>query len=237
MQWHFDAVIVLGGHLEDGPFLPEFLAYLRQQPIPILAVDSGAEFCHRHGLLIQSLIGDMDSISAELQANLRRETGLEVLQFPSRKDETDGELAFLYLSELGAKSILVLAGLSAERADHVWMNLALCQAHRTKKRQVVLSDGRSCIWPVQGGDDLSFHFPFSRYGRLAISLTAQDCLTGIDYEGLAYPLHQATIQMGSSRGMSNYLATYDEPEVQDERCVCRLKLGSGRGFWWVGPQD
>ena len=57
--------------------------------IPYIAVDGGLEHLHRQFIKPLCAIGDFDSLGHKEYLE-----GLEVLSFPTHKDETDTELAF-----------------------------------------------------------------------------------------------------------------------------------------------
>lgn len=80
-----------------------------------IAADSGAEFMRKMNLIPDVLIGDMDSISKETLKKCEKED-VEILKFPTQKDEIDTELALIEAKKRGAKIIFV-AGAFGSRLD------------------------------------------------------------------------------------------------------------------------
>ena len=80
--------------------------------IPYIAVDGGLEHLHRQSIQPLFAIGDFDSL--EHKEYLQ---GLEVLRFPTHKDETDTELAISEALNRGYDEI-DLYGVIGGRIDH-----------------------------------------------------------------------------------------------------------------------
>ena len=106
------AIVVIGG---DHP-TAERANSLRVRADLIVAADSGYDTCLRLGLLPAAIIGDMDSVTAELPAGLAG--GPQVIKWPRNKDYTDTELAIRWAREQGAQRIILLGG-GGGRLDHV----------------------------------------------------------------------------------------------------------------------
>ena len=106
----------------------------------LVAVDGGADALARVGLVPSLLVGDLDSISPEALADLRSR-GVEVLDLPTAKDETDTEAALRLAIERGATRITVFNALGGPRLDHLLGNLLLLTAPWLAPVQVTLVDG------------------------------------------------------------------------------------------------
>lgn len=105
------AIVFAGGEYKNADFykLAAELCDLR------IAADSGAEFMKRIGLFPHVLIGDMDSISSKT-LEVCRKNGVEILRFPSQKDEIDTELAVTEATRRSPGPIFV-AGAFGSRLD------------------------------------------------------------------------------------------------------------------------
>ncbi len=82
-----------------------------------IAADSGAEFMKKIGLFPHVLVGDMDSISSKTLEECV-EMGVEILRFPSQKDEIDTELAIAEAMRRSSDVVFV-AGAFGERLDQM----------------------------------------------------------------------------------------------------------------------
>ena len=105
--------IFLNGEYEDEEF------YLRQFAVAqvVVAADGGHAFLRRRGLWPRLLIGDFDSLDAALVAEARG-AGVEVVEHPAHKDETDAELAVAQAAARFGGEIVLLGALGGA-LDHI----------------------------------------------------------------------------------------------------------------------
>ncbi|MBC7260321.1 MAG: thiamine diphosphokinase [Chloroflexi bacterium] len=174
------------------------LARLAESAQLIIAADGGAALALAAGIRPHVVVGDMDSLSAELADSLRR-NGVEIRTFPSRKDETDLELALLEAIRRGAEEITIVGALGG-RLDHTLGNVYLLTMPQLRGKDVRLVDGRVEAFVVWGRAEI-------RGGRgdtvSLIPLTPE--VRGVQTEGLEYPLRRESLFMGPGRGISNVL--------------------------------
>ena len=187
------AVVVLAG---DAP-APDEAARLRQllsgpaRPL-LLAADGGADHLAALGLLPDLLLGDGDSLQGDFP-------GVERIRFQPEKDFSDGEAALAYALRHTAGRVLLLGALGG-RLDHLLFNVQLPLAQPGGVERVLLSGpGMEAAYSrgealVEGsaGDQLSL-VPLS------------ERVEGICLQGLQYPLENYTLELGSSRTLSNVL--------------------------------
>ena len=188
------AIIIANGQIHDGDFYRSLVAPTDL----VICADGGASNALALGLQPQVVIGDLDSLDSNLQAQLEAD-GCQVLAHPARKDETDLELAMKYAVERGAQEVLILGALG-NRLDHTLANVLLLALPELRSVQARILDGRQEVFLIrdealvegQVGDTLSL-----------LPLTEQ--VTGIYTEGLEYPLKNGTLYLGPARGVSNTL--------------------------------
>jgi thiamine pyrophosphokinase len=199
-------VIFTGGSLGDWA-----LREIRENDV-LVGADSGALFLVRRGLKPALALGDFDSVSPEELNEIRQACGETVTCDPVDKDLTDTEMAFDWALQQHPREIVLLGALGT-RFDHSLANVhllakglregILCRivdAHN----EVLLIDRRA---EVRKGR-------FSHVSLLPLSME----VTGITLEGFQYPLHNATLRIGQSLGISNVL-------LQD---VGIVTIGQGR---------
>ncbi|NMA91887.1 MAG: thiamine diphosphokinase [Firmicutes bacterium] len=178
----------------------------------LICVDGGLHHALAMGLRPHLVVGDGDSLDADLYRELER-LSPEFLQYPEiNQEESDLELALNHAVTLGFKEIVIFGALGGERADHGFINYLLLLIPLKKGIRARIIDGRQEIQlmdrvlEVEGraGDYLSL-----------FSLTPR--VTGVVTEGLKYSLHRETLYFASTRGLSN----------QFSDSLARLSIESG----------
>lgn len=188
------AVIFANGLLPD----PAAARRLLRPGDLVIAADGGAAHARDAGVIPQVVIGDLDSLSPDLQAELEA-AGTHLLHHSPAKDETDLELALLHAVEQGAREIVVLAALGG-RLDHTLANLLLLALPALAHTEVQIVDRNQTAFLVreqatirgQPGDVVSL-IPLGGDAR------------GVTAEGLQWTLHDEVLHFGPARGVSNLL--------------------------------
>ena len=188
------AIIVANGQIHDS----DFYRSLSAPTDLVICADGGANNALALGLQPQVVIGDLDSLDSDLQAQLEGK-GCQVLAHPARKNETDLELALYYAIEHEVDEILILGALGG-RIDQTLANVLLLALPELRSVKTKIINGRQEVFLIkdealiegQVGDTLSL-----------LPLTEE--ATGIYTEGLEYPLENGTLHLGPARGISNTL--------------------------------
>lgn len=187
-------LIVANGVEEDADWLRAQV----EAATAVLAADGGSALLWRIDRPPDLVIGDGDSLSADVRAWLTMH-GTPLRSFPADKDETDLELALLYAAEQYAEPLHV-AGAFGGRLDHQFANLLLPAHPALIGREVLLITPTTCAWiareraVVRGapGDTVSL-LPVG--GDVLVEATT----------GLRWPLHNERLRLGTARGVSNCL--------------------------------
>ena len=127
--------------------------------------------------------------------------GVQIERHPPAKDQTDLELAIDHALREGAQEIVLLGALGG-RLDQTLANL-LILAQREWPAAITVAEGQQVMQILRGGEKLTLPIPV---GSTVSAIPLSPAVTGITYTGLAYPLHNATLAMGSTRGISNVVA-------------------------------
>lgn len=180
----------------------------------VVGVNGGARNALELGLKPQVVIGDMDSMETELRERLEEE-GCRFVEHPSRKDETDSELAVRYVLSQGATELILLAALGG-RIDHTLANVMLLAIPELRPVSARLIDGNQEVLLIRDKVLIEGH-PGDKVSLLPLSGDA----AGIETEGLEYPLRHGTLTFGAARGVSNVL-TAPQASVQVERGLLLL---------------
>ena len=201
------ALIISGGHLEDG-----FAAsYIENYDFGLtIAVDSGMSFFYRQGLVPDYIVGDFDSVKPEiLQSFLGlKEDKPKVLQFQPEKDETDTEIAIRTAIGQGCGAIHIL-GATGSRLDHVLGNIHLLGMAMEQGVEVIMADPNNRIRMVREGLVLK---KGGQYGKYVSLLPFTPQVTGLTLTGFKYPLDQYTLECYHSLGVSNEI-TGEQAEI------------------------
>ena len=191
------AVVFVNGDIADYGALSR---WLRADDYRI-AADGGARHLEALGLTPDMIVGDLDSIDPSLLAQLRGQ-GAAVEKHPAAKDATDLELALERAVRDGAREIL-LFGAVGGRLDQTFANLLiLAQQNWTVPLAIVEGDQLARV--LRGRQSVTLTGPTGGYIS-AVALSEE--VTGVTYQGLEYPLENATLRLGSTRGVSNTLAS------------------------------
>lgn len=162
----------------------------------LVAVDGGLRHLIQLGLTPQLLVGDLDSVNEE-DLDHCMQWGVEILRFPTEKDETDLELALLEVLQRGFTDIVITCAVG-DRLDHTFGNLALLALPELKGSHTFISQGATTIYLVDERIDLQT-FP----GALISLLPWGETVHGVTTTGLQYPLTDATLYPWKSLGLSN----------------------------------
>jgi len=162
----------------------------------VVAVDSGLELAESLGRAVDLVVGDMDSVSPDALARAEL-AGAVVRRHPVAKDETDLELAMEEVHAAGVHRVVVL-GSDAGRLDHLLGAASTISSPRWRTMEVEAWFGAALLVPVHDSRALP-----ARRGALVSLLALHGPATGVRTHGLRWPLDGDTLEVGSSRGVSN----------------------------------
>ena len=165
----------------------------------LVAADGGARAARYFGLTVHAVVGDMDSITAADLAQLEA-AGAQVLRSPAEKDETDLELALLYVAAQGASRIRVI-GAVGDRLDQTISNLYLLALPALTGRDARIVSGRQEARLQPAGGGVIEGAPGDTVSLIPLNGTAH----GVRTEGLRYPLREEDLVFGPARGVSNVM--------------------------------
>ena len=163
----------------------------------VLGADAGARYADILNVTLDTIIGDMDSLSDLEEQGIGN---TEFVSYPAEKDETDLELALLYAEEHGADQI-VIVGAMGGRMDMTIANILLITRTNLSSCRIEVWQGEQTGWTIKPpGEDISGH-PGDTVSLIALGGAA----SGITTKGLKYSLKDEDLTFGSARGISNLL--------------------------------
>lgn len=193
------ALVFAGGDALDADEhqrLREVIDHAEPARLVVIAADSGLHAAQADGWPVDLVVGDLDSVAPERLADAEAE-GARLDRHPPAKDATDLELALDAAVDAGADQIVVAGG-HGGRLDHFLANVLLLGSDRFASVAVSATFGpawvhvvrRQVVWTAARGDVVTL---LPLHGRV----------TGVTTTGLLYPLDDATLPAGSTRGVSN----------------------------------
>ncbi len=188
-------LILANGDLNPG----SAVQHACQRDAYVIAADGGARLAADLGLQISLLIGDMDSITPALLADLDA-AGVDIARYPAEKDETDLELALQAAIARDAQQIYVIGALGG-RLDQSLANIYLLKLPDLAARDVRLVSGEQTTWLLTAG---AHRLPGQPGDTLSLIPLGGD-VQGIRTTGLQYPLKDETLYFGPARGVSNVI--------------------------------
>lgn len=191
------AVVFVNGTITDYALARRWL----QPDDALICADGGSRHCVALELRPHVVVGDMDSASPAVLARWV-EAGTLLERHPAAKDQTDLELALERAIRDGADEILLLGALGG-RLDQTLANL-LILAQRQWPATIRLAEGDQVAQVLMDGEAITLSGAVGSTVSV-VPLSAE--VTGITYRGLLYPLQQATLRLGSTRGISNAVAS------------------------------
>lgn len=178
------AVIIGNGYISDYEYIKSKI----HDTDFIICADGGYNHAQKMGLTPDILLGDFDSASGF-------ESVADRIEYPVRKDFTDGELAVMYASEHGYEDVLLIA-MTGDRLDHTIADILLLN----KCKNGVIIDNNNEIYLLR--DRLEIN---GRKGQTLSIIPINGDAQGVTANGLEYPLCGETLYFASSRGVSNVM--------------------------------
>ncbi len=183
----------------NGEFTLPFRSLNIQQNDLVIAADGGSRHCLSLDIQPGVLIGDLDSTDPALVEKWRG-AGVEIIQHPEDKDQTDLELAMMLAQNRGACKIVVYGAIGG-RLDMTFGNLFLL-AHPNLTTPTTLINGAEEVHLMHPGDLLTL---VGDPADLVSLVPIQPGDSVVSTTGLLYSLKNEALEFGLSRGLSNQL--------------------------------
>lgn len=218
---------------------PDLLWNLAMWNDEIIAVDSGLEWLERANITPELMVGDMDSVDAELY-NRYEVMGVSAIVTSPVKDDTDLEIALMCVGER-FRTMAVVANFAGGRLDH---ELASLGSMGRAGFPVVAVDEHAAVVFLEaaGADAVSAQFGDAGSGcgpapvpsRIELSqiglqpgdeysVIAYDGSATVSQSGVRYPQESVEMPGISGRGVSNVVISPDAA-VEAERGKAMLVL-------------
>lgn len=194
-------IIISGGTINDV-FALQMLNEI--QPEYVIGVDRGLEFLYDNQVIPTHVVGDFDSVKAEVVEFYQTETKVPIRRFRPEKDASDTEIAVNLAIELGVEKLWILGG-TGTRLDHVMANIQVLKIAHDVGVKAYLLDAYNRISLAEKEVCLSRNGSFGDYFSV---FPFGGIVEDISIEGAKYPLSHYRLCPNSSMCVSN--------EIQEE---------------------
>ncbi|NBG89123.1 thiamine diphosphokinase [Isachenkonia alkalipeptolytica] len=197
--------IVTNGKIENLSWLKGKLKENAGKGHSIICADGASKYLRAIDFVPDLLVGDMDSIDPEGKKWMEKNR-VPLKKFPSRKDQTDTEIALEYSVSKKPEKVEIL-GAFGSRMDHTLGNIQLLEGFFDSDISIVLLDEENEIWLLKKHTTLR-----GRKNENFSILAITESVGGITLKGFEYPLENHTLYRGHTLGISNIIRT-EEAEI------------------------
>lgn len=174
----------------------------------IICCDGGVRHSFELCIAPNLILGDLDSADPKILAYYEK-LNVPIEKYPAEKNFTDMELSIRKAVSLGASEINVF-GAIGNRLDHTLGN-AHALLYALKHRIIAfLIDENNKICIIDSKISLK-----GKKGDIVSLIPLTTSVTGVKTDGLYYPLNFETLEIGTSRGISNIFVS-NEAEISIE---------------------
>jgi thiamine pyrophosphokinase len=169
----------------------------------IFCADGGARHVLALGLTPHAIIGDLDSLSPELVAEMEA-AGVAIHRHPARKDQTDLELALEVAIAEKPDEILLFTALGG-RLDHTLANILLLAHPKYASVRFTLVDGPQWAMLLRSHQSITIE---GQPGDTLSLIPLSPKVSRVTLTGVEWPLEKATLLLGSTWTVSNSLVDH-----------------------------
>jgi len=188
-------IIFANGRADDSAFLQS----KANNADYVICCDGGANIAAYAGIIPDIIIGDLDSVCSQTLQFLSL-NNVEIQRHNKHKDYTDLELAIKHAVALKPSEIAVLCAFGG-RVDHFIGNIhALVSAAESNINVYLINEDTKTIVAAKRV------IIVQKENYSHISLIPFTAITNITTTGLKYPLTNADLHIGTTRGISNVFA-------------------------------
>lgn len=176
----------------------------------VFAADSGANILNEYDIKVDYLLGDFDSINADVLNKFMEEE--KITRLPKEKDFTDTHVAVLNAINMGADEI-VLLGCTGKRIDHFMANICLLKVIMESGIKGYIVDDINEIYLIDKSTIIN-----GRKGEVFSLFSYCEDTEELTITGAKYPLNNYYLKQGENLTVSN--------EFEDEQVEILFKKGT-----------
>ena len=209
------ACLVLTGQLDDYDYIREVMNYNTYELI--IAVDGGANHLYRLGIMPNYILGDLDSIEDDIREYYEA-SDVVFKKFPTKKDETDAELAVWLVEEVGLLGIDIYAALGG-RIDHELANIQLLYYILDRGMYPRIISEHEEIYILKN-DEMTLK---GNIGDIVSILPIRGDARGITLVNMEYSVEELDLKYSVTRGISNVMVAQDAYINVRDGCLLVIK--------------
>lgn len=191
-----DTLLLCGGPMEEA-FALEVLETLH--PDCMIGIDRGLNFCYRHQICPDYILGDFDSIDQKILDYYEHRSEVPIKKYKPEKDATDTRIGLELAIKLGSDRVFLL-GATGGRLDHYMGNLQSLSAARREGVEAWILDSHNALTVL---DQTTVISKKRQFGKYISFFSMSDQVEGLTLTGFKYPLHKYTMTNFDGIGVSN----------------------------------
>lgn len=190
-------LIITGGSIESD-FALSFLERLEIDYI--IGVDKGLQFCYEHQIMPDYIVGDFDSLPAEILTWFKVNKNIPIREYNPVKDATDTMIALKKALDEKSTEIWIL-GATGTRLDHVLCNIQILKNAWNEGVPTYLVDKHNLICLPIGSQFMLKKR--EQYGKYVSFFPLGEEVEGLTLRGFKYPLNNYCLRNFEGLGVSN----------------------------------
>ena len=183
----------------------------------IIAVDGGANHLYRLGIMPNYILGDLDSIDDDIRSYYEA-SDVVFKKFPTKKDETDAELAVWMVEEEGLLGIDIYAALGG-RIDHELANIQLLYYILDRGMYPRIISEREEIYILRN-EEMNLK---GSIGDIVSIIPVKGDARGITLANMEYSVEELDLKYSVTRGISNVMLAEDAYINVRDGCILVIK--------------
>lgn len=211
-------LIISGGEIQDS-FVLDLVKTGGYEVI--MAADAGMEALYRIKIQPDIIVGDFDSVDADILEYYRQQEQIDICALNPEKDDTDTEFAIREAIRRGADEITVIGG-TGTRLDHVLGNIMLLGIGLEKGVDIQLLDPNNRIRMIDKPLTIDKK---EQYGKYVSLIPYSEQVSNVTLKGFKYSLDNYTMGGFNSLGVSNEIV---EPEASIDLSAGQLLVVESR---------
>ena len=209
------ACLVLNGHIDDYDHIRKVIKDNIYELIR--AVDGGANHLYKMGIVPNYILGDLDSIDNDVRSYYEN-SNVVFKKFPSKKDETDSQLAVLLVEEVGLLGIDIYAGLGG-RIDHELANIQLLYYILDRGMYPRIISDKEEIYILKD-DEMNLK---GNIGDIVSIIPIRGDVRGLTLTNMEYSVDELDLKYSVTRGISNVMNSEDVFINVRDGCILVIK--------------
>lgn len=165
----------------------------------IIAGDRGLEALYKLKIIPNHVVGDFDSVSAEILEFYKKQSQIIFHTYHPEKDNTDTDIALKLAIGLKSSEITIMGALG-RRMDHAIANIHILKDALETNIPCQILDEHNRIYLINKEITLEKNRVYGKYISL-IPLTSE--VKDLTLTGFKYPLNNYDLPIGTSLGVSN----------------------------------